>query len=49
MGLYDGKWRYYNKPTFGETNNNKYQEQIDITKDIINRYYKKYPEETEQE
>lgn len=35
MGLYDGKWRYYNNPTFGEVNNDKYQEQIDITKDII--------------
>jgi len=35
MGLYEGIWYYYNKPTFGEVNNNKYQEKIEITKDII--------------
>lgn len=35
MGLYEGKWYYYNNPSFGTKNNNNYQESVDNIKDII--------------
>lgn len=35
MGLYNNKWYFYNNPTFGKKNDNKYQTDIDKTKEII--------------
>lgn len=35
MGLYEGKWYYYNNPSFGKVNDSNYNENIDTIKDIV--------------